>query len=101
MRRREFITLLGGAVAAWPLVARAHERGAPRRVGLMMGAFTEMVREGQRVPAAFLDAMENLGWTLGRNLAVDTRWPTDDAERSAGPISLVSSRVPRCVSTAS
>jgi putative ABC transport system substrate-binding protein len=87
--RRQLIAILGGAAAAWPVAARARERDRLRRVGLMMGAFTEMVREGQRVPAAFLDAMERLGWTLGRNLEVNTRWPTDDAERGAAARDLV------------
>jgi putative ABC transport system substrate-binding protein len=69
--RRELITLLGGAVAC-PLAASAQQQ--PRRVGILMGAFTQNDREGQARVAAFLDTFQRLGWTDGRNVQVILRW---------------------------
>ena len=74
MRRREFITLLGGA-AAWPLVARAQQSDRTRRVGVLM-SFTENDSEGQTFVAAFREELQKLGWTDGRNIRIDTRWAT-------------------------
>jgi putative ABC transport system substrate-binding protein len=77
-RRREFITLLGGAAAAWPLAARAQQSGPVRRVGVLMnGAATEAAP--QSYVAAFLQALQQLGWTEGQNLRVDVRWNAGDA----------------------
>ena len=79
MRRREFITLIGGAAAAWPLVARAQQTGAMRRIGVLMS--TAMGDpEGQARMGAFLQALEQLGWADGRNVRIDTRWPTGNAD---------------------
>ena len=76
MRRRQFITLLGGA-AAWPLAARAQE---PRRIGVLMG-YAESDREAQAWVAAFREGLQKLGWADGRNVRIDTRWAIpDDAE---------------------
>jgi putative tryptophan/tyrosine transport system substrate-binding protein len=77
MRRREFITLLGGAAAAWPLAARAQER--VRRVGVLFGANAAGDVEGQARIDAFRQAMELLGWTTGRNLQIEYRWGAADA----------------------
>jgi putative ABC transport system substrate-binding protein len=88
MRRRDFITLLGGAAAAWPLAAHARQRERVRRIGMMMGAFRPGDPEGQRTPATFLDALEGLGWTLGGDFEVNTRWPADDADRRAAAAEL-------------
>jgi putative ABC transport system substrate-binding protein len=79
MRRREFITLLGGAAAAWPLVARAQQGERMRRIGVLMG-FAESDREGQALIGAFQDRLHNLGWTEGRNIRFDIRWAALDAE---------------------
>jgi putative ABC transport system substrate-binding protein len=80
MQRREFITLIGSAAVARPLVARAREPSTPRRVGLLMnlGAADAM---GQSRLTAFLKAMQQLGWTDGDNLHIDARWPGSDVER--------------------
>jgi putative ABC transport system substrate-binding protein len=79
MRRREFITLIGGA-AAWPLAARAQPAEGVRRIGLLMGAFAESDPEGQTFAAAFREGLQKLGWTEGRNIRIDARWAAGDAE---------------------
>ena len=80
MRRREFITLLGGAAAAWPLAARAQQPDRSRRIGALL-SFVESDREGQAFIAAFREGLEKLGWAEGRNIRIDTRWaPPGDAE---------------------
>jgi putative ABC transport system substrate-binding protein len=80
VKRREFITLLGGAAAAWPLAARAQQRERMRRIGVLMG-YPESDSEAQTKIAAFRDGLQKLGWTEGRNTRIDTRWATPaDAE---------------------
>src|SRR5215467_2555362 len=81
MKRREFITLLGGAVGAWPLAARAQQGGRRRRIGVLLAAYTQTDREGQTRIAAFLDTLHRLGWTDGRNIQIDYRWAAGDADR--------------------
>jgi ABC-type uncharacterized transport system substrate-binding protein len=80
MRRREFITLLGGTAAAWPLAARAQQDGRMRRVGVLL-PFAADDSENQARMAAFLQGLAQLGWTEGRNVRIDTRWGAGDAER--------------------
>jgi putative ABC transport system substrate-binding protein len=78
MRRREFITLLGGGAAlALPRVARAQDR--LRRIGVLM-AFAESDREGRTWIAAFREGLQKLGWAEGRNIRIDTRWAALDTE---------------------
>ena len=77
MRRREFITLLGGA-AAWPLAARAQER--LRRVAALMNLPADD-QEAQLYMAAFQQGLQGLGWSIGRNLRLDHRWGPLDPER--------------------
>jgi putative tryptophan/tyrosine transport system substrate-binding protein len=72
LRRRQFITLLGGA-AAWPLAARAQQGERVRRVGVLMG-WPESDAEARSERAAFIQELRKLGWTDGRNLRTDTRW---------------------------
>jgi putative ABC transport system substrate-binding protein len=80
VRRRAFITLLGGA-AAWPLVARAQQGGPMRRIGVLMSVAADGP-QGQARLAAFLKGLQQLGWTDGRNVRIDHRWGAGDAERS-------------------
>jgi ABC transporter substrate binding protein len=79
MQRREFITLLGGAAVAWPLTARAQQPEQVRRIGVLMASAADD-RELQARMAAFLQALQQLGWTDGRNLRIDTRWATTNAD---------------------
>ena len=74
MKRREFIALLGGATA-WPLAARAQQPERTRRVGVLMNT-TADDPEQQSSIAAFLQVLQQLGWTEGRNVRIDTRWAT-------------------------
>ena len=71
MRRREFITLLGGAAVAWPLTARAQQGDRVRRIGVLMGAFDENELEGKRRYSLFTQALADLGWTDGRNVRME------------------------------
>ena len=74
MQRREFITLLGGtAAAAWPLAARAQRGDRMRRIGVLMNQAADD-SDAQANFAAFLQALQQLGWTDGRNVRIDTRW---------------------------
>jgi putative tryptophan/tyrosine transport system substrate-binding protein len=77
MKRREFITLVGGA-AAWPLAARAQQPDRVRRIGALMG-FAESDSEAQAFIAAFREGLQKLGWSNGGNARIDARWaaPTD------------------------
>jgi len=80
MRRREFITLIGGAAMAWPLAARAQQSDRMRRIGVLM-AHPENDPEFQAYVAAFRDGLQKLGWTESRNIRLDFRWGAlDDAE---------------------
>src|SRR3954469_5507851 len=73
MRRREFITFLAGAAAAWPLTARAQPSERMRRVGMLMNlAATDPI--GQARIAAFVQGLEAAGWADGRNVRIDRRW---------------------------
>ena len=83
MKRREFITLLGGAAAAWPLAARAQQAERMRRIGVLTATCGR--RSGTHRPAAaFLQGLQQLGWTDGRNVQIDYRWaaamPTASAD---------------------
>jgi putative tryptophan/tyrosine transport system substrate-binding protein len=81
MRRREFVTLLGGTVAAWPLVTRAQQPEQMRRIGVLLN-FAEDDLEAQAQNLAFLQGLQQLGWTDGRNVRIDTRWTGGDADRT-------------------
>ena len=74
MNRREVLAVLGGAVPTWPLVAHAQQPDRIRKVGVLMGAVANSAH-GQARIAAFQQGLQQLGWTEGRNLRIDTRWP--------------------------
>jgi putative ABC transport system substrate-binding protein len=79
IRRRQFITLLGGA-AAWPLAARAQQGNRVRRIGVLMaGNENDPVRK--TMVSAFTQALAGLGWADGRNVRIDRRWTGDDINR--------------------
>jgi putative tryptophan/tyrosine transport system substrate-binding protein len=80
IRRREFITLIGGAAVAWPLAARAQQAERMRRIGLLMSTAADDP-ESQRRLVAFVQGLQQAGWTVGHNLQVDTRWVSGDAAR--------------------
>jgi putative ABC transport system substrate-binding protein len=87
MRRRQFITLLGGA-AAWPLAARAQQPGGMRRIGVLMASAADDL-ESQARMAAFHQGLAQLGWSDGRNVRIDIRWATtsaDDLRRHAAEL---------------
>jgi putative ABC transport system substrate-binding protein len=81
MRRREFIkVIVGSAAAAWPLVARAQQPDWMRRIGVLMNRAADDP-EGQARLAVFQQALQQLGWSDGRNMRIDTRWGEDDVDR--------------------
>src|SRR5215472_11140771 len=87
MKRREFITLLGGAAATWPLAARAQQSDKVKRIGALLPAAADD-SEFQTLVGAFLQALAQSGWTIGHNVRIDTRWATnsDDIRKHAGEL---------------
>jgi putative ABC transport system substrate-binding protein len=95
MRRREFTTLLGGAAMAWPLVARAQQGERLRRIGVLMSD-TADDPEAQVRLAAFLQGLQEFGWSVGRNVRIDIRWSAgryEDSRRYAGELAALTPRV--------
>jgi putative ABC transport system substrate-binding protein len=83
MRRREFITLIGSAAAAWPIAARAQQGVRMRRIGVLAGVAADDPDARVRI-AAFLRGLQQLGWTVGRNVQIEYRWAagsTDDLRK--------------------
>jgi putative tryptophan/tyrosine transport system substrate-binding protein len=88
MQRRDFIRLLSGATAAWPLVARAQQSDRVQRIGVLMAATADDPDYQARI-AAFQQGLQQLGWSDGRNVHIDTRWATtkpDDIRRHAAEL---------------
>jgi putative tryptophan/tyrosine transport system substrate-binding protein len=83
MKRREFMTLVGGAAASVPLAARAQQAERMRRIGVLM-AYAESDPEAKARFAIFREELQNLGWSEGRNIQIDTRWATGDEEKISG-----------------
>src|SRR5215467_12590665 len=83
MRRRQFMTLLGGAAAAWPLAARAQQSAKFPTIGFL-GANTPSVQS--KWTAAFVQRLHELGWIEGRNIAIEYRWAETRFDRSPGII---------------
>jgi putative tryptophan/tyrosine transport system substrate-binding protein len=79
IKRRDFITLIGGAAAAWPLAAGAQPPERMRRIAILM--LTADDADGQARITALREGLEKLGWTEGRNLRIDTRWAAGDTDR--------------------
>jgi putative ABC transport system substrate-binding protein len=76
MKRREFVTLVGGVAAAWPLAARAQQPERMRRIGVLMGAVeSDLARQSQL--AAFRGGLAKLGWREGSNIGIEVRWGAD------------------------
>jgi putative ABC transport system substrate-binding protein len=79
MRRREFISVFVGATVGWPLAARAQQNEKVRRIGILLPASSDDPEFQTRV-GALLQGLQQLGWSIGRNVRIDTRWATDNAE---------------------
>ena len=80
LKRREFVTLLGGAVA-WPIAARAQQGARMQRIGVLMG-YPEGDRQAQANVTALRQGLENLGWIEGRNVQMDYRWAGADPDKA-------------------
>jgi putative tryptophan/tyrosine transport system substrate-binding protein len=78
MRRRDFIKVIVGSAAAWPLTARAQQGERMRRIGVLLPAGADDARF-QTFVGAFLQELQSLGWSIGRNVRIDTRWATTNA----------------------
>src|SRR5262245_25895158 len=79
MKRRDFITLVGGAAAAWPLAGRAQQGERMRRIGVLMAATADDPEYQPRM-AAFQQGLAALAWIDGRNVRIDTRWAGTNAD---------------------
>jgi putative ABC transport system substrate-binding protein len=80
MKRREFISLIGGAAAAWPLAARAEQAERVRRIGVLM-SMVESDRAGLEYITAFAQGLAEKGWINGRNVRIEYRWGAGDLDR--------------------
>jgi putative ABC transport system substrate-binding protein len=81
MRRREFITLVGGAAASWPLNVRGEQREPMRRIGILMHTSGDDLESRRRI-TTLLQALQKLGWTDGQNVRIDYRWAAGDTDRA-------------------
>lgn len=100
--RRKFIAGLSGAAIAWPRVAVAQQSDKMRFIGVLMGGYESADAEGQKYFTAFLDALQGLGWTAGRNVRIEVRWLGDGAERlkaNAAEVVALAPEVIFCAST--
>src|SRR5580700_1583226 len=98
MRRRDFVTVLGGAAIAWPLAASAQQSDRVRRISVLI-PYAESDPEGQAGAAALLQSLEKRGWTVGRNLRIDYRWSVDTVERTHAAIAEVLAPAPDVILT--
>src|SRR5262245_1514969 len=80
MRRRDFIKVIAGSAIDWPLNASAQQSGQMRRVGVLMN-LAAGEQQGQQGVAAFLEALQSLGWSDGRNVRIDIRWGMNNLDR--------------------
>src|SRR6476661_8041700 len=94
MRRREFITLVGGATVAWPLAARAQQPAMPiRRIGVLLPASADDSQFPTWI-GAFLQALGLSGWIIGRNVRIDTRWAGGNADAIRRPATELAALAP-------
>jgi putative tryptophan/tyrosine transport system substrate-binding protein len=93
MRRREFFGVLGGAAVAWPLAARAQQPDRMRRIGVLMSLAADDSESSARL-TAFVQGLQQLGWTDGRSVRIDTRWAAGDADRGRRYGALLGQRNP-------
>ena len=93
MRRREFITLLGGAISTWPLAVRAERGDRVRSIAVLM-TNTEDDPEGWTRAAAFRQGLQTLGWTEGKNLRIDWYWTAGDVRRIRGDVTQLAGQPP-------
>ncbi len=93
MKRREFITLLGGAAVGWPLAARAQQTDRVRRIAVLMNN-AEDDPEGQARAAAFRQGLQVLGWTEGKNLRINWHWTAGDVGRIRGDVTELAGHPP-------
>ena len=94
MKRREFITLLGGAVAAWPLAARAQQETKVPRIGILAPGRADNSDASHRTLNAFISALRELGYTEGQNIAIERKFANGDVDRlRALAIELVAGQV--------
>ena len=93
IRRREFMTLLGGAAAAWPVVGRAQRGERERHIAVLM-TNVEDDPEGQARAAALRQGLQALGWTEGKNLSIDWHWTAGDVGRIRGDVTEVAGHPP-------
>jgi ABC-type uncharacterized transport system substrate-binding protein len=95
MKRRDFIALLGGAAAAWPLAARTQQNEALRRIGVLMSVAANDPEGNDRF-TAFRQGLQQLGWVEGRNVRIDVRWPggnSDNIRKYAGELATLAPEV--------
>ncbi|HET9584379.1 MAG TPA: hypothetical protein VFP38_10055 [Bradyrhizobium sp.] len=85
MKRREFIAGFAGAAAAWPIGVRAQQGERMRRIGVLIPLAADDP-QSQRRMTAFVQGLQELGWTDGRNIRIDTRWTAGDTDRMAATI---------------
>src|SRR5262249_56927601 len=88
MKRRAFITLLGGAAAAWPLAARAQQTARVQRIGMLINLPADDPETQARV-GAFLQGLQEFGWSIGRNLRIESRFTPDNTKVPGYPQELV------------
>ena len=100
MKRREFVTLLGGMAAAWPLAARGQQADRMRRIGVLLPA-TADDRDYQTRVGAFLEGLQQSGWTIGQNVRIDSRWATTNAVEIRRHAAELAALAPDAILTAS
>src|SRR5262245_26739907 len=81
IERRRFLATLGGAAVAWPIIASAQQPERMRRIGILMNRAPDSP-EGQDRLAAFHQGLQELGWGVGRNVRIETRWTEDNADQT-------------------